>query len=67
MEIQVKKKPAEFQPIEVVITITSEAELEGLREMCLYNVSIPDLVARSAGPPAADAAKLFLSSLERLL
>ena len=37
----------QFKPIELVITIESEKELEAIINMCRYNESIPDLVGKS--------------------
>lgn len=33
-----------FKPIEVLLTVETKEELEALREMCGYNITIPQMV-----------------------
>ena len=45
MKISKTEKEQKFSPVEIKIVIENEDELDAIKAMCMYDLSIPDLVS----------------------
>ena len=69
MIIQKKQDPIKFQPVIIEITLETQKEVDMLKDLCRYEISIPIAVSeiRGISHEQGELLKVMLTSIQQYL